>query len=132
MPVVLAALGALWVAGGVAVVALVPAGANGIGFAWVAWGIAHLVAALGLRSGSVPALVLTAVLGLAGLIVVTGVIVFIVGMNLSEGRGVDLGGTWFAPLNGVATTLVYAVLALVNIAMIATALRAPVVRGGRA
>jgi hypothetical protein len=132
MPVLLAALGGLWVAGGVAVVALVPAGANGIGFAWVAWGVAHLVAALGLRSGSAAALVLAAVLGLVGLIAATSVIVFIVAMNLSEGRGIDLGATWFAPLNGVATALVYAVLAVANVAMIATAVQTIVVRGRRA
>ena len=123
-PAILATLGALWAAGGIAVVALVPAGANGVGFAWAAWGLAHLVAAVGIRSGAIPAVVLEAILGVVGIVGATFVVVFIVGLNHSVARGFDLGATWFSPLNGWATLLVYAALVVANVAMIASAARA--------
>jgi hypothetical protein len=123
-PVILAALGTAWVAAGVAVVALVPAGANGIGLAWAAWGVAHLAAALGTHSGTTGAHLLAAALGLVGLLGATVVVAFIVGMNLSEGRGFDPGTTWFSPLNGWATVLVGGTLVVADLALVAGAAQA--------
>ena len=131
-PVILAALGALWVVAGVAILALVPAGANGVGLAWVAWGAAHLFAAWGTRSGMTVALVLDAVLAIGGLVGATFIVVFIEGMNLSLGRTFDLGSTWFSPLNGWATLLVFGGLVVADLVVLAGAVKTAGRRARRA
>ena len=123
-PAILAALGALWLVAGIAILALVPAGANSVGVAWVAWGAVHLFAAWGTRSGITVALVLDAILAIGGLVGATFIVVFIEGMNLSLGRSFDLGATWFSPLNGWATLLVFGGLVVADLLVLAGAVQA--------
>jgi hypothetical protein len=103
-------LGVSWIGVGLYRVFLESGPRGGDGIVWVVWGAANILAARGILSGSRWAFALDAILGILTFLASTFLVLFTVGLSLSEPGGI----VW-------TNLAVYGLLIAASLAMLVTA-----------